>query len=160
MKAVLTTGFGGAEVLRPGEADKPSPGAGQVLVRVAATSVNGPDIVQREGNYPPPPGESEILGLEVAGTIEEIGQEVSGWSVGDPVMTLVGGGGYAEYAVAYADHLMPVPASMSFEDAACVSETYITAYLNVFMKGGLKNGDSVLLHGGGGGVNTAAVQLC
>ena len=160
MKAVLTTGFGGAEVLRPGEADKPSPGAGQVLVRVAATSVNGPDIVQREGNYPPPPGESEILGLEVAGTIEEIGQEVSGWSVGDPVMTLVGGGGYAEYAVAYADHLMPVPASMSFEEAACVSETYITAYLNVFMNGGLKNGDSVLLHGGGGGVNTAAVQLC
>ena len=160
MKAVLTSEFGGADVLRIGEAEKPSPGAGQVLVRVAATSVNRPDIVQREGNYPPPMGDSEILGLEVAGTIDKIGQQVNGWSVGDRVMTLVGGGGYAEFAVAYADHLMSIPVSMSFEEAACVSETYITAYLNVFMNGGLEDGDSVLLHGGGGGVNTAAVQLC
>jgi putative PIG3 family NAD(P)H quinone oxidoreductase len=152
--------FGGADVLRIGEAARPSPGAGQVLVKVAATSVNRPDIVQREGNYPPPRGDSEILGLEVAGTIDALGQQVSGWSVGDRVMTLVGGGGYAEFAVAYADHLMPIPESMSFEEAACVCETYITAYLNVFMIGGLQDGDSVLLHGGGGGVNTAAVQLC
>jgi putative PIG3 family NAD(P)H quinone oxidoreductase len=152
--------FGGADVLRIGEAARPSPGAGQVLVKVAATSVNRPDIVQREGSYPPPRGDSEILGLEVAGTIDALGQQVSGWSVGDRVMTLVGGGGYAEFAVAYADHLMPIPESMSFEEAACVCETYITAYLNVFMIGGLQDGDRVLLHGGGGGVNTAAVQLC
>ena len=160
MKAVLVSESGGADMLRIGEAQKPSPGAGQVLVKVAATSVNRADIIQREGNYPPPRGDSEILGLEVAGTIDAIGQEVRGWSVGDRVMTLVGGGGYAEFAVACANHLMPIPASMSFEEAACVCETYITAYLNVFMIGGLEDGDSVLVHGGGGGVNTAAVQLC
>jgi len=160
LKAVLISEFGTAEVLRIGEAEKPSPGDGQVLIRVAATSVNRPDIVQREGNYPPPTGDSEILGLEVAGTIVEINQQVNGWSVGDRVMTLVGGGGYAEFALAYADHLLPIPESMSFEEAACVCETYITAYLNVFMTGGLQDGDSVLLHGGGGGVNTAALQLC
>ena len=146
MKAILVSESGGADVLRVGEAERPSPGAGQVLVRVAATSVNRPDIVQREGNYPPPEGDSEILGLEVAGTIEEIGRQVSGWSVGDRVMTLVGGGGYAEYAVAYADHLIPMPESMRFEEAACVCETYITAYLNVFMIGGLTDGDLSLIH--------------
>jgi len=159
MKAVLTSGFGGADVLRIGEAQKPTPGAGQVLVKVVASSINRPDIVQREGKYPPPKGDSEILGLEVSGMIEEFGPDVSGWAVGDRVMSLVGGGGYAEYAVAYADHLIPIPESMSFEEAACVCETYITAYLNVFMIGGLENGDTVLLHGGGGGVNTAAIQL-
>jgi NADPH:quinone reductase-like Zn-dependent oxidoreductase len=93
-----------------------------VLVRVIATSVNRPDIVQREGNYPPPEGDSEILGLEVAGTIEQIGEAVTGWSVGDRIMSLVGGGGYSEFAVAYADHLMPIPESMSFKEAACVCE--------------------------------------
>jgi len=160
MKAVLISEFGGADVLRIGEADKPIPREGQVLVEVAATSVNGPDLVQRQGRYPPPKGDSEILGLEVAGTIAELGPGVSGWSVGDRVMSLVGGGGYAEYAAAYADHLIPIPDSMSFEEAACVCETYITAYLNVFMLGGLEDGGSVLLHGGGGGVNTAAIQLC
>ena len=152
--------FGAADVLRIGAAEKPSPGAGQVLVKVAATSVNRPDIVQREGHYPPPAGDSEILGLEVAGTIDELGPEVSGWSIGDRVMTLVGGGGYAEFAVVWAGHLIPIPESMSFEEAACVCETYITAYLNVYMLAALQDGDSVLLHGGGGGVNTAAVQLC
>lgn len=160
MKAVLISAYGAVDVLRIGATERPSPVAGQVLVKVAATSVNRPDIVQREGNYPPPAGDSEILGLEVAGTIDAIGPEVSGWSIGDRVMTLVGGGGYAEFAVAWASHLIPIPESMSFEEAACVCETYITAYLNVFMLAGLKDGDSVLLHGGGGGVNTAAVQLC
>jgi len=160
MKAVLIGEFGGAEVLRIGEAERPVPGNGQVLVAVAATSVNRPDIVQREGRYPPPKGDSELLGLEVAGTVRELGPGVERWSVGDRVMGLVGGGGYAEYAVAYADHLMRIPDSLSFEEAACICEAYITAYLNVFMLGGLEDGDSVLLHGGGGGVNTAAVQLC
>jgi putative PIG3 family NAD(P)H quinone oxidoreductase len=159
MKAVLMEGFGGVEVLRVGEAEKPSAGEGQVLVKVFATSVNRPDLVQREGKYPPPPGDSEILGLEVAGTIEELGAGVSGWKVGDRVMTLVGGGGYAEYAVAYACHLMAIPESMSFEEAACVCESYITAFLNVFMIGELTDGQTAILHGGGGGVNTAAIQL-
>jgi putative PIG3 family NAD(P)H quinone oxidoreductase len=159
MKAVLMEGFGGVEVLRIGEAEKPSAGEGQVLVKVFATSVNRPDLVQREGKYPPPPGDSEILGLEVAGTIEELGAGVSGWNVGERVMTLVGGGGYAEYAVAYAGHLMAIPESMSFEEAACVCESYITAFLNVFMIGELKDRQTAILHGGGGGVNTAAIQL-
>jgi len=160
MKAVLLDGFGGVEVMKIGEADKPSPGAGQVLVKVHATTVNRPDLVQRMGNYPPPAGDSTILGLEVAGTIEAIGDGVSGWQIGERVMTLVGGGAYAEYAVAYASHLMPIPASMSFEEAACVCESYITAFLNLFMVGGLKDNNTAIIHGGGGGVNMAGVQLC
>jgi NADPH2:quinone reductase len=159
MKAVLLSGFGGIDVLKVGEAPRPKPGEGQVLVKGVATSINRPDLVQRQGNYPPPPGDSEILGLEVAGTIEELGPGVTGWKLGDRVLSLVGGGAYAEYAVAYASHLMPIPASMSFEEAACVCESYITAYLNVFMLGGLKDGNTAILHGGGGGVNTAAIQL-
>ncbi len=159
MKAVLMEGFGGVEVLKLGEAEKPVPGEGQVLVKVFATTVNRPDLVQREGKYPPPPGDSEILGLEVAGVIEELGAGVTGWQVGERVMTLVGGGGYAEYAVAYAGHLMRIPESMSFEEAACVCESYITAFLNVFMIGELKDKQTAILHGGGGGVNTAAIQL-
>lgn len=160
MKAVLLEEFGGPEVLRPGEAADPVPGPGQVLIRVMATSVNRPDIIQRTGNYPPPPGESEIPGLEVAGVIEQLGSGVEGWKVGDRVMTLVGGGGYAELANAYAEHLIEIPESMSFTEAACVCETYITAYLNLFRVGRLADGESVLLHGGGGGVCTAAIQLC
>ena len=160
MKAVLLEGFGGVDVLKVGEVERPKPGEGQVLVKVVATSINRPDLVQREGKYPPPPGDSEILGLEVAGVIEELGPGVTGWQLGERVMTLVGGGGYAEYAVAYAGHLMRIPASMSFEEAACVCESYITAFLNVFMIGGLKDNNSVILHGGGGGVNTAGIQLC
>jgi putative PIG3 family NAD(P)H quinone oxidoreductase len=160
MKAVLLDGFGGAEVLKVGEVERPKPAEGQVLVRVMATSVNRPDLVQREGKYPPPPGDSEILGLEVSGVIEEVGPGVTGWAKGERVISLVGGGGYAEYAVAYASHLMRIPASMSFEEAACVCESYITAFLNVFMIGGLKDGNTAILHGGGGGVNTAGIQLC
>lgn len=160
MKAVLLTGTGGAEVLRVGEAERPVPRPDQVLIRVSATSVNRPDIIQRQGNYPPPPGESGILGLEAAGTIEELGAQVAGWQVGDRVMSLVAGGGYAEYAAAYSSHLIAIPETLSFEAAACVCETYITAFLNIFLIGGFKDGDSALLHGGGGGVNTAAIQLC
>ncbi len=160
MKAVLIDGFGGVDVLKVGEIEKPAHGDGQVLVKVIATSINRPDLVQREGKYPPPPGDSEILGLEVAGTIEALGSGVTGWKVGERVMTLVGGGGYAEFAVAYASHLMRIPESMSFEEAACVCESYITAFLNVFMIGEFKDGQSAILHGGGGGVNTAAIQLC
>ena len=160
MKAVLLNGFGGLDVLTVGEVERPKPAENQVLIRVMATSVNRPDLVQREGKYPPPPGDSEILGLEVAGVIEELGPGVTGWQKGDRVISLVGGGGYAEYAVAYASHLMRIPGSMSFEEAACVCESYITAFLNVFMIGEFRDGQTAILHGGGGGVNTAAVQLC
>jgi len=160
MKAVLLEGFGGVEVMKIGEAEKPAPKEGQVLLRVHATTVNRPDLVQRMGNYPPPAGDSEILGLEVAGVIEELGAGVTGWKVGDRVMTLVGGGAYAEFAVAYASHLMAIPESMSFIEAACVCESYITAFLNLFMVGGLKDNNTAIIHGGGGGVNMAGVQLC
>ena len=159
MKAVLMNEFGGVEVLKVGEVDKPTPKEGQVLVKVIATSINRPDLVQRQGNYPPPPGDSEILGLEVSGTIAEVGPNVDGWQVGDRVISLVGGGGYAEYAVAYANHLMRIPESVSFEEAACICESYITAFLNVFMIGDFQDGQTAIFHGGGGGVNTAAIQL-
>jgi putative PIG3 family NAD(P)H quinone oxidoreductase len=147
-------------MLSLGQVDPPVPGPGQILVRVRATSVNRPDIIQREGNYPPPKGDSEILGLEMAGVVEAVGDGVDNFTPGDRVMALVGGGGYAEQAVAWAGHAMRIPAAMSFEEAACVCETYITAWLNLFRIGGLGNGQVALLHGGGGGVNTAAVQLC
>lgn len=159
MKAVLMDEFGAPEVMKIGEIDKPQPKANEVLIKVVATSINRPDLVQRVGNYPPPAGDSEILGLEVAGTVAETGSDVSNWKVGDRVMALVGGGGYAEYAVAFENHLMPIPDSMSYEEAACVNESYITAFLNVFMIGGLKDGQTAIFHGGGGGVNTAAIQL-
>ncbi|MFA7536782.1 MAG: NAD(P)H-quinone oxidoreductase [Desulfuromonadales bacterium] len=160
MKAVLLDGFGGLEVLKVGEAAKPAPAENQVLIQVKTTSINRPDIVQREGKYPPPPGDSDILGLEVAGVIEELGAGVTGWKVGDRVMSLVGGGGYAEYAVAYANHLIPIPEAMSFEEAACVCESSLTAFLNIFMVGEFRDGQTAILHGGGGGVNTAGIQLC
>lgn len=160
MKAVQLSGFGGPEVLKIGEVARPIPAKDQVLIRVKASSVNRPDLVQREGNYPPPAGDSDILGLEVAGIIEELGENVVGWQKGMRVMALVGGGGYAEYAIAYADHLIAIPEALTFAQAACICESYITAFLNVFMLGGLQNGQKALLHGGGGGVNTAAIQIC
>ncbi len=160
MKAVLLQGTGAADMLSWGDAPAPVPADNQVRIRVHATSVNRPDIVQREGNYPPPKGESEILGLEVAGEIESVGAEVTRWKPGDRVMSLVAGGGYAELALAYEGHPMRIPESMSFEEAACVCESYITAFLNVFRLGQLRDGQTALLHGGGGGVNTAAIQLC
>ena len=160
MKAVLLDGFGGLDVLKVGETDKPAPKEGEVLIKVVATSINRPDLVQREGKYPPPPGDSEILGFEVSGTIAEVGPGVTGWNVGDRVVSLVGGGGYAEYAVAYASHLIPIPEALNFEEAACICESYITAFLNIFMIGDFKAGQTAILHGGGGGVNTAGIQLC
>lgn len=153
-------GFGEADVLRVGTTQDPAPGSGRVIVKVAATSVNRADISQREGRYAPPAGESEILGLEVAGLVEELGPDVEGFEVGDRVMALVAGGGYAERVSAHSGHLIPIPESMSFEEAGCVCEAYVTAFLNLFMLAGLDDGHTVLLHGGGAGVNTAAIQLC
>ena len=146
--------------MRIGEAPPPRAAAGQVLIDVAATSVNRPDVLQRQGRYPPPPGESEILGLEAAGTIAEVGDGVRGLAAGQRVAALLGGGGYAEIAAAHAGHVLALPDGVSFEEGACICETYITAYLNVFVGAALQDGESVLLHGGGGGVTTAAMQLC
>ena len=160
MKAVLQTEFGGADTLHIGETEKPEPGQGQIRIRVVATTVNRADCVQRQGNYHQPTGDSPILGLEVAGSVDAVGPGVTGFEVGERVMSLVGGGGYAGYAVAYACHVMRVPERLDFQQAACVCETYITAYLNIFMLAGLKDGETVLVHGGGGGVNTSAIQLC
>ena len=160
MKAVLMDGFGGVEGLKIGEVEKPTPGKGQVLIKTAATSVNRPDIIQRQGNYPPLKGESKILGLEVAGIVEAIGPAVQKFDVGERVMALVGGGGYGEFVCAYENHLIRIPNSMNFREAACICESYLTAYLNLFLLGKLNSRESVLLHGGGGGVNTAGIQLC
>ena len=160
MKAITLSEFGGPEVMQYSDVETPTPGDGQLLVRVHATSVNRPDVIQRMGNYPPPPGDSEILGLEIAGTVEACGSGTSRFRVGDRVVALVGGGGYAEYALALEDHCMALPESISFEAAACICETYITAWLNLFRIGGVQDKPFVLIHGGGGGVATSAIQLC
>ena len=160
MKAITLRDFGGPEMMELSDISTPSPIDNQILVRVNATSVNRPDVIQRQGNYPPPPGDSEVLGLEVAGKIDSIGSSVTRFKPGDRVVALVGGGGYAEYALALEGHTMSIPESVSFEQAACICETYITAYLNLFMFGEVKGKKSVLIHGGGGGVATAAIQLC
>ena len=159
MKAIVLDGFGGPEVLKPGDVEAPTAGPGRVLIRVHATSVNRPDVIQRQGHYPPPPGESPILGLEAAGTVEALGAGVTGFARGERVLALLGGGGYAELAVAHAGHVMRIPPSMSFEQAACICETYLTAYMNLFLYARLADGETVLLHGGGGGVATAAIQI-
>ena len=160
MKAITLRDFGGTEMMQYSDIDAPAPDAGQLLIRVHATSVNRPDVIQRQGNYPPPPGDSEVLGLEVAGVVESIGDGITRFNPGDRVVALVGGGGYAEYAVALEGHSMQLPESISFEQAACICETYITAYLNLFLLGELQGKQSVMIHGGGGGVATSAIQLC
>jgi putative PIG3 family NAD(P)H quinone oxidoreductase len=160
MKAITLSDFGGSDMMRFSEVEIPAPGDNHVLIRVRATSVNRPDVIQRQGNYPAPPGDSEILGLEVAGIVETIGKNVSRYAPGDRVFALIGGGGYAEYALALESHTMPIPESINFEQAACICETYITAYLNLFLIADLQGKQSVLIHGGGGGIATAAIQLC
>jgi len=160
MKAITLSDFGGPEMMQYSDIDTPTPGEGQLLIKVHATSVNRPDVIQRQGNYPPPPGDSEVLGLEVAGIVESTGAGITRFSPGDRVVALVGGGGYAEYTLALEGHCMALPESISFEQAACICETYITAYLNLFMLGEVQGKKTVLIHGGGGGVATAAIQLC
>lgn len=159
MKAIVLDGVGGPAVLKPANVEAPAVGPGRVLLRVHATSVNRPDAIQRQGHYPPPPGESPILGLEAAGTVEAVGADVTGFTRGERVFALLGGGGYAELALAHAGHVMRIPSSMSFEQAACICETYLTAYMNLFLYARVADGETVLLHGGGGGVTTAAMQL-
>jgi len=160
MKAITLSDFGGPEMMQYSDIDTPEPGAGQLLIRVHATSVNRPDVIQRQGNYPPPPGDSEVLGLEVSGVVEATGEGCSRFIPGDRVVALVGGGGYAEFAVAHEGHTMALPDAVSFEQGACICETYITAYLNLFLLGELQGKKAVLIHGGGGGVATSGIQLC
>jgi len=159
MKAITLREFGGPEMMQYDDIDTPTPGEGQLLIRVHAASVNRPDVIQRQGNYPPPPGDSEVLGLEVAGVVESAGAS-SRFKPGDRVVALVGGGGYAEFTLALEGHCMAMPEAISFEQAACICETYITAYLNLFMLGEVQDKKTVLIHGGGGGVATSAIQLC
>ena len=160
MKAITLQEFGGPEVMQITEIDTPVPNDDQILIKTINSSVNRPDLVQRMGNYPPPPGDSEILGLDAAGTVESIGSNVSRFKPGDRVIALVGGGGYAQYSIALESHAMPIPDSVSFAQGACICETYITAWLNLFQEGGVQDRKSVLIHGGGGGVATAGIQLC
>jgi len=159
MKAILLDGFGDESVMRLGEAPAPELTPGALRLRVAATAVNRADLMQRKGHYPPPPGAPDILGLECAGEVIELGEGVTGWSRGDRAMALLAGGGYAEEVVVDAGSALPIPASMDFERAAAVPEVFITVFLKVFLLGGLQDGGSVLVHGGGSGIGTTTIQL-
>lgn len=156
MKAILFDAPGGPEVLRYGDAPDPQPAEGELLVRVRATAVNRADTLQRKGNYAPPPGASPILGLELAG---EVVQPAGPWQAGDRVMAVVTGGGYAELATVPAGMAMRIPDRFSFEQAAAIPEVFLTAYLNLFVLGKLKAGETALIHASASGVGTAAIQL-
>jgi len=159
MTAIVTTSPGGPEVLVPQERPVPAPGEGEILVKVAAAGVNRPDIMQRLGLYPPPAGVTDILGLEMAGEVAACGDGVGRWKPGDRVTALVIGGGYAEYCVAHESHALPIPAGLSMAQAAAVPETFFTVWHNVFQRGDLKAGETLLVHGGSSGIGTAAIQL-
>jgi putative PIG3 family NAD(P)H quinone oxidoreductase len=146
-------------VLSLGEAPDPRPGPGEVVIAVAATAVNRPDLLQRAGHYAPPPGASEVLGLECSGTIAVLGEDVTGWSVGDECCALLAGGGYAERVVCPAGQVMPVPAGLPLEQAASLPEVACTVWSNVFMIAGLQPGEWFLVHGGAGGIGSMAIQL-
>ena len=152
-------GKGPAEALRLAERPQPTPAAGELRIRVRAAGVNRPDIVQRVGLYPAPPGASDILGLEVAGEVDAVGEGVTRWKAGDRVCALLGGGGYADYAVVDARHALPVPANLDFVQAAALPETVFTVFTNVFEGGGLKAGETLLIHGATSGIGVMAIQM-
>jgi NADPH2:quinone reductase len=159
MIAIAITRSGGPEVLRAVEMPVPEPGEGEVLIRVAAAGVNRPDLMQREGKYPPPSGASEIPGLEVAGTVAGKGSGAERWNTGDRVCALVTGGGYAEYCLAPAVQCLPVPRGLDLVSAAAIPETFFTVWANVFERGHLRAGETFLVHGGSSGIGTTAIQL-
>jgi putative PIG3 family NAD(P)H quinone oxidoreductase len=159
MNAIEITTPGPPEVLKPVRRVVPEPQAGELLIRVAAAGVNRPDLLQREGKYAPPPGVSDIPGLEVAGTVVAVGAGVEAWAPGDEVCALLAGGGYAEYCTAPAPQCLPVPAGLSLIEAAALPETYFTVWHNVFERGRLTAGQSLLVHGGASGIGTTAIQL-
>jgi NADPH2:quinone reductase len=158
MTAIGIKAPGGPDVLVPEERPVPTPGEGELLIRVRAAGVNRPDVMQRQGLYPPPKGAPDIPGLEVAGEIAALGPAIKRWKEGDRVMALVVGGGYAEYCLAYALHTLPV-STLPVIDAAAVPETTFTVWHNVFERGGLKEGETLLVHGGSSGIGTTAIQL-
>src|SRR5271166_2783013 len=159
MTVVEIAAPGGPEQLKSSVRPIPQPGEGEVLVQVAAAGVNRPDVMQRQGRYPPPPGASDLPGLEIAGEIAALGAKVSGLSIGDKVTALLAGGGYAAYAVAAAPLCLPVPNGISMVEAAAIPETYFTVWTNLFDRGRCKAGDTVLIHGGTSGIGTTAIQL-
>jgi len=159
MTAIEISEFGGPDVLKLATRPLPKPSANDVLIRVAAAGVNRPDAIQRAGHYPPPPGQSDLPGLEVSGEIVALGDGVEGVSIGDHVCALTPGGGYAEYCIAPAAHCLPVPDGVSISDAAGIPETSFTVWHNVFQRAYLREGESFLVHGGSSGIGTTAIQL-
>lgn len=160
MKYINISTFGDPEVLEMQTGARPSPLETEVLIKVYAAGVNHADLAQRRGKYPPPPGASSILGLEVAGIVAEVGSDVTSLSVGDRVCALVSGGGYAEFCVAPAVQCLPIPEGLSFNEAAALPETFFTVWTNVFDRAGLEEGEAILIHGASGGIGTTAIQLC
>jgi len=159
MRAIEITEHGRPEVLKPGERPVPQPRAGEVLVRVAAAGVNRPDVLQRRGHYPVPPGASDIPGLEIAGEVAAVGVGVSTWSVGDALCALVQGGGYAEYCTAPAPQCLPIPRGLSAVEAASLPETFFTVWSNVIDRARLARGETLLVQGGSSGIGVAAIQM-
>ncbi len=159
MRAIEIPEPGGPEALVLGERPIPAPGKGEVLIKVHAAGVNRPDAMQRAGNYPPPPGASDIPGLEVSGVIEALGEGVARYEVGEKVCALLSGGGYAEYAVAHELCTLPAPDGLTMEEAAAVPETFFTVWTNVFERSDLAEGSTFLVHGGTSGIGTTAIQL-
>lgn len=160
MRAIVFDHPGDESVLHLGDVPSPALGPNDVRIRVRATAVNRADLLQRQGMYPPPPGASAVIGLECAGEIAEVGAAVRGWTVGERAMALLAGGGYAEEAVVDAGSVLRVPAALSDEQAGAFPEVFLTAFLNIFLLGEVPDGGSVLVHGGGSGVGTAAISLC
>lgn len=159
MRAVVAEGGGGPEVLKVIHRPVPSPGEGEILVRVKAAGINRPDVLQRQGGYPPPPGAPDILGLEIAGEVAAADPNASRFAAGAPVMALVPGGGYAEYALVHESNALPIPQGLSWEEAGAIPETYFTVWTNVFERGRLRPGETLLVHGGTSGIGTTAIQL-
>jgi NADPH2:quinone reductase len=159
MTAIGISKPGGPEVLLPELRPVPSPGTNEILIKVAVAGVNRPDILQRSGSYPPPPGASDLPGLEVAGEIAALGEGASKYQLGDKVMSLVSGGGYAQYCVAHESIAMPIPLGFSMIEAGATPETLMTVWHNVFERGALKAGETLLIHGGSSGIGTMAIQL-
>jgi putative PIG3 family NAD(P)H quinone oxidoreductase len=159
MRAIEITGPGGPEVLKPAIRPVPEPMAGQILIAVDHAGVNRPDALQRAGSYAPPPGASDLPGLEAAGIVARVGPGVTRWKEGDAVTALLPGGGYAEYALTHQDHALPVPRGMGMREAAALCETVFTVWSNVFQRGGLTGGERFLVHGGSSGIGTTAIQL-
>ena len=159
MRAVVAQGTGGPEVLSVTDVPDPVPGPGEVLIDVAAAGLNRADLLQRQGFYPPPPGASEIIGMECSGTVSALGEGVTGWSVGDEVCALLAGGGYAERVAVPDGQVMPVPAGIDLVTAAALPEVAATVWSNVFMVAGLRPDETLLVHGGAGGIGTFAIQL-